>query len=334
MLSRITQRQLEYLIAAGEAGSIIGASERIHVSSPSISAAIAHIESELGVQLFVRHHAQGLSPTPVGLQVMKEARMIVEQLANLYAVASESANLVRGPLRVGLFDTFAPMVAAELVHGFARAFPAARVTQVEGDQESLLAKLLTGDIDIAVTYDLNLTAGVHFEALASLPPHVIVGEYHPLAGRPSVTLADLAEHPMVLLDMPHSRDYFMSLFRDAGVAPDIRVRSANMEVVRALVANGIGYGISNVRPRANVSLDGRRLVRVRIAGDQRPMRVGLATAVDVKSSRTTGAFAQRCRAFVSDHYIPGMAAARFFDPHWVRDAAEPGLPDTLDGGEG
>ncbi|HBT8205235.1 TPA: LysR family transcriptional regulator, partial [Klebsiella pneumoniae] len=39
MLSRITQRQLEYFVASGEAGSIIGASERIHVSSPSISAA-------------------------------------------------------------------------------------------------------------------------------------------------------------------------------------------------------------------------------------------------------------------------------------------------------
>ncbi|BAN95309.1 hypothetical protein E05_05430 [Plautia stali symbiont] len=61
MLSRITQRQLEYFVASGEAGSIIGASERIHVSSPSISAAITHIESELGVQLFVHHHAQGVS---------------------------------------------------------------------------------------------------------------------------------------------------------------------------------------------------------------------------------------------------------------------------------
>src|SRR5690606_17847495 len=84
MLSRITQRQLEYFVASGEAGSIIGASERLHISSPSISAAITHIEAELGVQLFIRHHAQGLSLTQVGWQVLREAKLIIEQMANLY----------------------------------------------------------------------------------------------------------------------------------------------------------------------------------------------------------------------------------------------------------
>ena len=58
-----TFRQLEYFVAAGEAGSITGAAEKISISPPSISMAVSSLEREFGVQLFVRHHAQRLSLT-------------------------------------------------------------------------------------------------------------------------------------------------------------------------------------------------------------------------------------------------------------------------------
>lgn len=63
---RFTFRQLEYFVATGESGSIRLASERIHVSQPSISTAISQLEREFGLTLFVRQHAQGLSLTPAG----------------------------------------------------------------------------------------------------------------------------------------------------------------------------------------------------------------------------------------------------------------------------
>ena len=62
---RYTLRQIEYFVATAEAGSITLAAERIHVSPPSISAAISQLEAELGAQLFLRRHAQGLSLTRV-----------------------------------------------------------------------------------------------------------------------------------------------------------------------------------------------------------------------------------------------------------------------------
>ena len=63
---RYTLRQIEYFIATAETGSITLASERVNISQPSISTAIAHLEEELGTQLFVRRHAQGLSLTSAG----------------------------------------------------------------------------------------------------------------------------------------------------------------------------------------------------------------------------------------------------------------------------
>ena len=69
---KFTLRQLAYFIAAAETGSITQASKRASISQPAISTAISHIERELEVQLFLRHHAQGLSLTPAGRALLRE----------------------------------------------------------------------------------------------------------------------------------------------------------------------------------------------------------------------------------------------------------------------
>jgi len=303
---RFTLRQLEYFVAAGETGSITLASERIAISQPSISTAISHLEKELGVQLFVRHHAQGLSLTPAGHRLLREAKALLEQAEGLYAAAGEASGQVRGRLTVGCLVTLAPMMIPELSHSFMAAFPEVRVHQVEDDQERLLEALRRAEIDVALIYDLQLSDDIAFEALATLPPHALVSEGHPLARRTKVSLAELVEEPMILLDLPLSREYFMALFMAEHLTPNIHARSAHQEVVRTMVANGYGYTLGNARPRSDQALDGRRLVRVPLAGNPQPMALGMATAVKVKPSRLVAAFQVHCRSVVSDSYIPGM----------------------------
>jgi DNA-binding transcriptional LysR family regulator len=305
---RFTLRQLEYFIAAGETGSITLASERIHISQPSISTAISQLEEELQVQLFVRHHARGLSLTPVGRELLREAKSLVAQAEGLYTLASEAGGQVRGPLSLGCMVTLAPMLVPELAHSFTTAFPATQVRHVEGNQEQLIEGLRASEIDLALTYDLQVPEEVAFTPLVDLPAHVLVGESHPLAGRAAVSLADLVAEPMILLDLPLSREYFLALFMKEGLQPQIAARSAHQEVVRTMVANGYGYTLFNVRPRSDLALDGRRVVRVRLSGDHRPMRIGLARLRQVKRSRLVEAFEGHCRAFISDAYIPGMVA--------------------------
>lgn len=95
MLNRISLRQMQYFVATAESGSIMHASEKIHVSSPSISAAIAHIESELQVQLFIRQHAKGLSVTEIGKKVMLECKMILNLAGGLYTLAAECSEAIQ-----------------------------------------------------------------------------------------------------------------------------------------------------------------------------------------------------------------------------------------------
>jgi len=325
MLNRLSLRQMEYFVATAKLGSIASASAQVHISSPSISAAIAHIEAELGVQLFVRHPSKGLALTTVGTLVMQQCEDLLERASRLYDIASDSSNAIQGVLRVGSFQPLTPMLAPEVIFGFARAFSKVEVRLVEGDQQELMNKLHAHEIDVAITYDLQLTDEITFETLAHLPPHVLVSELHPLALQPAVTFEELSPEPMVLLDLPMSREYFLSLFAKAGVPANVVARSRSEEVVRSMVANGIGYTLFNVRPKSNQSLDGKRLVRRRLAGENRPMLLGLATYSAMKRSRLVEVFMQRCRSYISDQYIPGMSAASFFDPHMVAPPPEGGV---------
>lgn len=309
VLTRLSFRQLEYCLAAGEFGSIAVAAESIHVSPSSISSAITQLEAELEATLFVRRHAQGLSLTPVGKDVLRQIRVVLDQAMTLYEVANEARHSMRGALRVGCFTTLAPMVAPELCQGFARANPGVQVSQIEDHHEGLMERLRMAQIDVAITYDLHTAErDIAFEPLASLPPHAIVSERDALSQQRVTTVEELAKLPMVLLDLPLSRDYFLSLFREAGVAPLIVARSASPDVVRSLVANGVGYSLVNVRPRAGQSLDGKKIVNVPLNGAQRPMMLGLAWACDQKPRRVVEAFMHRCRTFISNQYIPGMTA--------------------------
>ena len=86
-MPRFTLRQLEYLVAVGDTGSIARAAERLNVSTPSISSAITQLEDVFGVSLFVRQHAQGLSVTPGGRRVLDQARRVLEEAASITDIA-------------------------------------------------------------------------------------------------------------------------------------------------------------------------------------------------------------------------------------------------------
>jgi len=302
-------RQLSYFIAAAETGSITLASKRANISQPAISTAISHVERELGVQLFLRHHAQGLSLTPAGRGLLRDSKQLLKQAEGLYSAAADISQQVRGELSVGWFSTLAPIVMPELVQSFFKAYPETSIRSLEGHHEDLVKGLRAAEVEIAITYDLQIAEDIAFLPLATLPPYALFGAAHPLSRERSVKLNQLAPLPMVLLDMPMSREYFLALFIRDRLEPKVAWSSANFDVVRSMVANGLGYTLANVRPRADIALDGRRLYRVPLSGDLPPMRLGIATLKQLKKTRLVEAFEGHCRELISESYVPGMAAA-------------------------
>lgn len=304
---RFTLRQLEYLVAVADCGSVALAAERCHVSSPSISAAIAQLEQEFGLQLFVRRHAQGLSLTEGGRQFTEAARAVLAAGAALGDRAAELTGQVRGPLAVGCLLTFAQVVLPRLRRSFAEAQPEVEFRQSEHDHAGLIEALRHATLDAALSYDLEVPGDLEFLPLLSLPPYALLPEGHALAGRDAVTAGDLAGLPMVLLDLPYSADYFLSFFAEVGLRPRIAERTRDMGVMRAMVANGFGYSIANIRLGSDRAPDGRRVVFVPLKTARPPMRMGLILPKGAPSRRAVAAFADHCRATVTEAMLPGMA---------------------------
>jgi DNA-binding transcriptional LysR family regulator len=294
-----TLRQLRYFVAAADGGSVTAAARACHVAQPSVSTALAQLEAGLGVQLFIRHHAQGLSLTPAGRRLVGDARSLLSHADGLRAAARGLGEGLAGTLDVGCFVTFAPFVVPALLGAVARQHPEIRVVVHERDLDGLREGLRSGRHELALTYGLGLDEDVVFTPLVEVPIHAVLPADHPLARRPRVPLRRLAAEPMVLLSLPRSRDYFLSIFHAHGLEPLIAHESPSFEMVRSLVGNGHGYALMHSRPVSEEALDGKRLVYRRLAEPLVPERLGLARMAGVRPTRMAEAFAAACAAHLA-----------------------------------
>lgn len=303
---RFTLRQLEYFIAVGESGSIALAAERVNVTAPSMSSAIAQLEGAFGVQLLVRRHAQGCALTPAGERFIEQARIILAESEKLNDMADIYTGSVRGALRVGCLRTFVQFIVPQLRRSFEQTFPQIEFHQHVLDQEQIFDALSSARIDVALTYDMSLPSYIRFEPLCVLPTYVMLALDHVLADRDSLTVEDVVDHDMVLLDMPHSAEYFLSMFRPTGRRPRISERTPEIALQRSLVANGFGFGISNMRTVSEFSMDGKGLKFVPFKTATPPLHLGLATSRATYVSRKIQAFIDHCRDTATRKCLPGL----------------------------
>ena len=263
--ARLSLRALRYFVAAAEAGSVTAGAQQVRVSQPSISAAIARLEADLNVQLFVRHHAKGLSLTLSGDRLLVQARGLLAHARELEQFAGAMGGAQRGEVSAGCFITLAPFLLPGLLSGFAARNPEIALTIEEGNQAEVLGDLRSGRTEVALSYAYGLSGEFEADVLAELPPRVILAQEHRLARRRKVSLKELAGAPMILLDLPHTRDYFLSLFRSMKIEPRVAHRTRSYEMVRGLAARGLGFGILNAIPRLPWTYDGNKVVAVPIA---------------------------------------------------------------------
>lgn len=301
---KFTFRQLEYFVATAEAGSIAAAADRIHISAPSISVAITQLEQQLGVLLFIRQH-NGLNLTTVGQDLLERAKTVLEGANALHAAVNQHEAELKGRIALGCLTTLAPLLMPELVQSWTKLHPAVAVELVEDTQDQLISHLRRGVVDVAITYEMHIPPELEFEALASLPPLVMMSAGHRLSRQASIDLRDLVNDDYILLDLPYSRDYFLSMFKHAGLTPRIAMRSTQMDVVRTMVANGLGVSVGVARPLNEAALDGKPIVSVPIANPTPALSIGLLVRQATQTALLT-AFRQHARASIGDDYIPGM----------------------------
>lgn len=288
-MAQFTLRQLEYFIAVAEAGSVTAAAQEIHLSQSALSTALVELERALDVQLFLRHHARGVTLTTAGHQMYAASRQLLSHAAELADEARGLGTEVTGTLHLACFGVLAPYVLPELLAQAAAKLPLLQISTSEVDLEALVEGVVTGRFEIGIGYDLTADPRLETTTLYSLRPYLLLPREHRLARRKRVRLEELAADPLALLDLPYSRDYFAGIFASAGLTPSVRFRSTSAETCRALVARGLAYTVLNARPRDDGRADAKAVVAVEIAHDVAPLDVMLIKAAGIRPTRRMSA---------------------------------------------
>jgi flavin reductase (DIM6/NTAB) family NADH-FMN oxidoreductase RutF len=209
----------------------------------------------------------------------------------------EGASAAERKLAVACFHTFGPFILPELIAKLHAREAGLDLTLVEGDQRRVQESLLSGETEVALLFDLDLSREIQRETLTELHPYVLLAEGHDLAAKAELTPDDLAAQPMVLLNSPPSRDYFLSILTEAGVEPQVAFRSTSFEMVRGMVGHGLGYALLSTKPASGMTYDGRALVTRPLQSSPGASRVVLAYRRGARLSRPAEEFAWLCRDF-------------------------------------
>lgn len=263
--SNFTLRQVGYLVAVADHGTLAAAAATLHVSPSAISVALDELERALGVQLTLRRRAHGVQLTPAGRAAVTRGRRLLRDAGELATSLGE----VAGVVSVGCYPTLAPAVLAPWIAALREAHPRTRVAFVEDDQDRLQRRLLDGELDLAVLYDHGLSPDLATERVAATRPYLLVARDHA-----ATELTAVADEPMVLLDLPPSSDHALAVCRELGVNPRIEHRTRSTEMVRALVAQGLGWSVL----AQAVPDDG--VVRVPLPADPLPVVAAWPRAVE------------------------------------------------------
>ncbi len=190
-------RHLRYFVAIAEEHSFTRAAERLWVAQPGLSTQIRRLESELGIQLFERH-TRGVDLTDAGELFLERSRAALAAAEAARNTGHDFAAGLVGSVRLGVATGVAWPGAPEFLYQFGRERPAVELTVIESHGGTLLRDLRDGRLDAIIAPAAFGSAELRRVRLGREPWLVLAGPHHRLAGRESVTPAELAGERVVV----------------------------------------------------------------------------------------------------------------------------------------
>jgi DNA-binding transcriptional LysR family regulator len=238
-------RQFEYFLAVADTLSFTRAAKRLHVVQSGVSATIKALERELGAELFVRGPA-GVTLTPAGRELEPHARATIEAARAARESVAAMVGAVRGTVRLGTLMSVNNIDLPTLLADLYARHPGVlvQVRFARAGSAGLAQQLRDGSLDVALlVFPDGAPADLHTRLVADFPLLLVVPADHPLAGRESVSLAELAG--MSFVDGPPgygNRAVVDRAFAAAGVQRTIALEVADIATTATHVRNGLGIG--------------------------------------------------------------------------------------------
>ncbi|CAO3425434.1 LysR family transcriptional regulator [Azospirillum endophyticum] len=236
---------LRYFLEVVRTGSIADASTRLHVASSAISRQIAHLEADLGVDLFERR-PRGMVPSYAGDLLARHAqRMFLEEEA-IVTELKGLRGLASGRVRVAATEGFGMSLIPTAIHSFRDRHPGIRI-ELHVDAPATVTRMVReGEVDIGATLSFAPEPGVRALGEGRAPVVAVMAKDHPLAGRAVLSLTELAREPMALPGKDTTvRQLFDIACGQAGVVIEPVLVSNYIAGLWAFAAEGGGITIAS-----------------------------------------------------------------------------------------
>jgi DNA-binding transcriptional LysR family regulator len=235
----VTEAQLKVLLAVADTGGFSLASERLAMSQPGVSRAVASLEEELGVQLLTRRRG-AVSLTNVGVHVAMHARGILAHSEAIRQEAGQVAGTYSGHLRIGSLPGLSAELIAPILARFHERHPGTEVELFEAPDEDVLYWVRSRSIDVGLV--ARDPADLHVRHLRDTELLAVLPAAHPAAGGEAVPLATLGLDPFVVSRNGFER-VIAELFATEGHAPRVEFDVSETSSAVSIVAAGLGVAV-------------------------------------------------------------------------------------------
>jgi DNA-binding transcriptional LysR family regulator len=301
-------RDLRYFVAVAEELNFTRAARRLSVSQPALSKQIQALETALHTQLLQRNRRE-VKLTAAGNALLESARPLLGSWDGITATIAEAASRDARVLRVGTLTSIGRALYPGVVDLFAAHQPGWRVELRSfewGDPTAGLRDRVTDAAFLWLPIDADEIA---YEILVTEPRVLAISTKHPLARRPSVTFADIADEP--LLALPESagplRDFWLATDQRGGqpakIAAEVTTADETYEIVAAgAAAHLMAEGNAAIYARPGITwvpvddLDPAHLSIAWRRDDQRaPVRALVQACLDAVAHPHTSTFSDEPR---------------------------------------
>ncbi|MBT3046113.1 MAG: LysR substrate-binding domain-containing protein [Candidatus Thiodiazotropha sp.] len=236
-------RDLKYLIAVAETEHFGHAAAQCYISQPTLSGQIKKLEQELGVTIFERTN-RSVSTTPIGLEIVKHAKLILEQADVIKQLAQAQRDPLAGALRVGAIPTVSPYLIPLILMPLKEQYPQMRLILSEEITDMLSQRLLDHQIDVAILATEVTEPELEVMPLFEEPFWLAHPRNHALYDKDEISRRDLSQINLLLLADGHCLTHqVMDVCRIKEGAIDNEMadlRAASLETLLQLVGAGFG----------------------------------------------------------------------------------------------
>jgi DNA-binding transcriptional LysR family regulator len=241
----VSIKQLREFVAVAEARSITRAAQALYVAQPALSLQVKRLESELGVQLFVRL-PRGVELTEEGAELLELARRAVRDADAFVRRARELREHVPQHLDIGFMAHGAGDMTPEILRAFRSRHPGVRVTFRQFGFDDSFVGVTAGLVDAGfVSGPVDVPDGGEMRLLRSDPIVAAVAADHPIASRSSVSIREVVAEPFVTDDQPAGRwhDYWLAMHHRPPGPADVAARTFSHDEWLEAVRAGVGVSI-------------------------------------------------------------------------------------------